>query len=371
MTNKEARRKSDAATDLTRDDIRAAVGAGMMSEAQAVSLIALADMRRGARAHISGTDEPFELFRGFNEIFIVVGLVILYSGWWGLTGPSLGRGAGGSVAWLYPVLAMGAVVLLARYFTLTRRMVAPSITLTIFFGLGALQLGLTIAWILDATFSIALVLGVGLSTLLLGGYYWIFRVPFTMALVAIGVFGTAFGLVTLDGTIPSDPSDLFLLTGEGPFAILTFVLGLVGLVIAMRFDMSDPHRITRRSASGFWLHIIAAPAIVNTVALSLFDVGSVLTQLLLVGFVALMAILAIIIDRRSLLVSGVGYIVALSFTVMEGSTYPTILLFGLGLIVLGAKWDVLRTWLMQTLPGFPGKDRLPPWTLMTSEETST
>jgi hypothetical protein len=26
-------------------------------------------------------DEPFELFKGFNEIFIVVGLVILTTGW--------------------------------------------------------------------------------------------------------------------------------------------------------------------------------------------------------------------------------------------------------------------------------------------------
>jgi hypothetical protein len=29
------------------------------------------------RAHLKGLDEPFELFKGFNEIFIVVGLTIL------------------------------------------------------------------------------------------------------------------------------------------------------------------------------------------------------------------------------------------------------------------------------------------------------
>ena len=51
-------------TGLTRDDIRAAVGSGMITEAQAASLIALADSRRGVREHMSGLDEPFELFRG-------------------------------------------------------------------------------------------------------------------------------------------------------------------------------------------------------------------------------------------------------------------------------------------------------------------
>jgi hypothetical protein len=29
---------------------------------------------------MTGLDEPFELFKGFNEIFIVVGLTILYLG---------------------------------------------------------------------------------------------------------------------------------------------------------------------------------------------------------------------------------------------------------------------------------------------------
>jgi hypothetical protein len=27
----------------------------------------------------------------------------------------------------------------------------------------------------------------------------------------------------------------------------------------MAFDMSDPHRVTRRAAQGFWLHVVARP----------------------------------------------------------------------------------------------------------------
>ena len=52
----------------------------------ATVLASLADSRQGARENLAPGDEPFELFRGFNEIFIVVGLSILYAGWAGLTG---------------------------------------------------------------------------------------------------------------------------------------------------------------------------------------------------------------------------------------------------------------------------------------------
>lgn len=356
-------------TGINRDDVRAAVGAGMMTEAQAASLIALADARRGVREHMSGLDEPFELFRGFNEIFIVVGLSILYLGWTGLTGLGLFEisGIGYVSAMIYAALSGVAVALLAQYFTLKRRMVAPSIALAIFFGISAAQFGMAIGWMLRAELPLTLTISAGISTLLLGVFYWRYRVPFTMALIAGGVFATCFGAVSIGGTLPEDPRDIFLLTAAGPFAILTMVLGLAGLAIALTFDMSDPHRITRRSASGFWLHVIAAPAIVNTVALTLFDVGSIPAQLALVGFVFAMALFAIAIDRRSFLVSGVGYIVALSFTVMEGAAFLSILILGVVLVLLGAKWEAIRRAIMIRLPDFPGKTRLPPWEMLTPE----
>lgn len=355
---------------VTRDDIRAAVGAGMITEAQAASLLALSDNRRGVRQHLSGLDEPFELFRGFNEIFIVVGLSILYMGWLGLTGLSLFEITNiGYVATLtYAALSAGAVALLARYFTLKRRMVAPSIALAIFFAISSGQFGMGLGWMLRTDLPATLTLSAGVATLLLCAYYWIFRVPFAMALIACGVFATSFGLVTLGGSIPTDPRDLFLLTAEGPFAVLTMVLGLVGLVVAMGFDMSDPHRLTRRAASGFWLHVIAAPAIVNTVALTLFDTGTLPAQLILIAFVLAIALFAITIDRRSFLVSGVGYIVALALTVMEGAAFLSILMLGFVLVILGAQWEVIRRTIMNTLPGFPGKTRLPPWDMLTAEE---
>lgn len=357
-------------TGVSRDDIRAAVGAGMLDEAQAASLIALAETRSGVRRHMTGLDEPFELFRGFNEVFIIVGLSILFSGWLGLTGITISNftANGYTLTLIYAAVAMAVIFLLARYFTLKRRMVGPSIALAVFFAQAAGQLGAALGWMMGIGLPEWLTMAAGTATVLLCLYYLWFRVPFTMALIAGGVFLTAFGLLSIGGTLPSDPADMFLLTNDGPFAVLTIALGLVGLVVAMWFDMSDPHRLTRRAQSGFWLHIIAAPAIVNTVALTLFEVGTLTAQLSLIAFVTAMALFAVVIDRRSFLVSAVGYIVALSVTVIEDQAFIAILLLGFGLVLLGAKWEAIRRALMKSLPAFPGKTRLPPWELLPIEE---
>jgi len=350
-------------SDVTRDDLRAAVAAGLMSEAQAASLISLAEERDGVRARSSGLDEPFELFKGFNEIFIVVGLSILFAGWMGVTGLSVfGATRGYILGLVFSLVSLGVVALLARYFTINRRMVAPSIALAVMFSLSALQFGLSFAAMINLPFQGSWTLAAAVSGTFLCLYYFFFRVPFTVALIAVSVGTTTFGVVTIGGTLPATATDFFLLSADGPFAILTIVLGVIGLAIAMAFDMSDPHRVTRRAASGFWLHVIAAPAIVNTVALSLFLEGGIGAQVVLLVFVFIMALFAVVIDRRSFLVSGVGYVVALSISVVEGdAAFFVILLLGASLVLLGAQWERLRGAIMRALPDFPGKTRLPPW----------
>lgn len=357
-------------SDVTRDDLRAAIGAGMLSEAQAASLISLAEEREGVRARRSGLDEPFELFKGFNEVFIVVGLSILYVGWAGITGVSVFTSSSGFILGMaFAAIGMGIVMLLARYFTLTRRMIAPSIALAIMFGLSSVHLGSSIANAFGLQFQPTLTIAAAIAVVSLSVYYYLFRVPFTVALIALSVATTAFGIATLGGRLPDNPADIFLLTANGSFAIITVVLGIIGVIIALAFDMSDPHRVTRRAASGFWLHVIAAPAIVNTVALTLFEQPDAGAQILLLLFILIMALFAVIIDRRSFLVAGVGYVVALSISVVEGEgAFLVILLLGAGLVLLGAQWEKLRGAIMRTLPTFPGKSKLPPWYIPETEK---
>ena len=140
-----------------------------------------------------------------------------------------------------------------------------------------------------------------------------------------------------------------------------WVLGLMVFAVAMVFDMSDPHRVTRRSANGFWLHVVAAPALVNTVALSLLDRDTSGANLVLLAFLALFAIVAIVIDRRSFLIAAIGYIVTLAATVLDGDGAAlTVLVLGIVLLLLGAFWERIRARILKLMPGFVPLHRLPP-----------
>ncbi|MCO6384175.1 hypothetical protein [Oceanicola sp. 502str15] len=348
---------------ITRDDIRAAVGAGKISEAQATAIVSLSDARRGARENLDGLDEPFELFKGFNEIFIVVGLWILYAGWSGLTGfSSFMTSNPEGPLFIFALIGMGTSCALAAYFTVRRRMIAPSITLAIMFALSAMQAGFVLGtFITDDQQGTVLIASLFCAATLL--VYWLlFRVPFAMFLIALATYASAFALTSLGGAELGSYQDVFLLSANASFAWITLALGLIGLTVALRFDMSDPHRVTRRASQGFWLHVIAAPAIVNTVALTLFQQGGVGAYAILLAFLTLMALFAIVIDRRSFLISGIGYVVALVTLVAEDGTWAFILLLGVFLVALGAFWETIRGGIMAGLPAFPGKDRLPPWT---------
>lgn len=350
------------AAALEKDDLRAAVAAGILSERQAASLSALALSRAGARENLAAGDEPFELFKGFNEIFIVVGLLILSAGWIGVNAVAfLGRISNPQqAAAFFGITSAIGLWLLSEYFIRRRRMVAPAIALSILFAVNA---GVSLVGYYAQIFMVAredfssLPFPMILATGALFVFWLRFRVPFALAMIALGCFAVALTIAATRAGSPGDVSDLFLLSAGGPFAWITLALGLAVFGVAMAFDMSDPHRVTRRSAQGFWLHLVAAPALVNTLALSLLDGGSEWVLLfVLLGF----ALVAIIIDRRSFLIAAIGYIVVLTTTVFDGeSAWTTVLALGLVLLLLGAFWENIRARVLRSLPFLPLK-RLPP-----------
>ena len=352
---------------LSVPDLRAAVSAGIVTEAQAAALLSLAHVRRGDRERAAPGDEPFELFRGFNEIFVVVGLLILASGWATVlalvSAATLSEVGTGVPAARF--LATAALIwALSEYFVRRRRMVAPAITLSILWGLNALlAFGVAFAnpiGVLEGDYD-RLAQGALLATGVMALHWARFRVPFAMALIALGLFGaTLLWLATSAGT-PTAIAELFLLSAEGPFALATLALGLAFFAAAMAFDMSDPHRVTRRASNGFWLHVVAAPAIANTVALTLLERGDAVAHAALLAFLAAISVVAIVIDRRSFLIAAVGYTVTLAAAIFGSDGFGAIIL-GLGatLLVLGASWERMRGTLLRAMPSFVPTRRLPP-----------
>ena len=350
---------------IERDDLRAGVAAGLLTERQAAGLARLAADRRDALDRAPSQEEPFELFRGFNEIFIVVGLAILASGWIGVWAVASTTSENFKIFWTIAGFAtLGVIALLSEYFVRRRRMIAPAIALTL--GWMASALGVT-----GLTYDSVTVLGgfdlpravapLALSTAALALYWWRYRVPFAMALIALGAFATLLVGLSVASGAAATPRDLFVLSGQGLLAWATLALGLALFALAMRFDMSDPHRMTLRSANGFWLHVVAAPAIVNTLAITLIDLGGPSGMMALAILLLAVAFVAVVIDRRSFLISAAGYVVVLvSRPGGEGEgTALAVLALGAGLVALGAGWQGFRRRALGPVPRAL-RDRLPP-----------
>lgn len=346
---------------ITPEDLRLAVNRGLISDEQADGLMAIADTRRPPEAEpglgpaLGAREEPLLLYRGFNEIFIVVGLIILFGGWMVLLFEKVAE------SWFSPSASLGAqgltlLVLLAaqQYFTRRRRMMAPSILLG---GLTALSLAL-LGQTLGAVLSLSLLQGGYLSAAAAGlgmALHWRwFRLPFDMVLIALA----ALRALQL-WFAPSNLHPLEVLLPGGALPVAASVgFGVLAFTLAMAFDLSDPERRTPRSQAGFWLHVVAAMAIVGPLAQRLIGEGRE-AQWLLLGLLALLALVALVIDRRSFLVSGAAYAAWLIFD-MTGGSLLTVLGLGAALVLLGTQWDMLRALLLRALPNFPGKHRLPP-----------
>ncbi|MFT4701210.1 MAG: hypothetical protein ACI9ND_002039 [Yoonia sp.] len=348
---------------IETDDIRASVAAGILTERQAASLTALAHSRRGAREGLHPGDEPFELFKGFNEIFIIVGLLILSLGWAGLISAMFDTqiiGLRYAALW-YGIPGAVVLWLLSEYFIWRRRMVGPAIALSILFAINA---GATLIAYFANPFMIgqldlsSLQFPLAMTTIAVAAFWLRFRVPFAMAMIAVSLFLVAMMAAAINQGSPESATDIFLLSAGGPFAWITLGLGIAIFAAAMAFDMSDPHRVTRRAANGFWLHVVAAPAMVNTIALSLIDDENLIA---LLAFLAVIAVIAMIIDRRSFLITAIGYVVAVAGTVFGGDGIATtIIALGIILLILGAFWEKFRAQLLRRLPSFIPLHRLPP-----------
>lgn len=349
---------------MTPEDLRAAVAAGIVTEAQAASLSALANDRSGKRATLPAEDEPFEFFRGFSEIFISIGLVILLVGVTAL----LAAFGGFALLTLVPLATAAIAWWWAGYFTLKRRMTLPSMVLATAFGIGIAIFVFTVLGNAGQDHRMTAILGFALSAFAMVAWYRRFRLPFSAFLtggfVLAAIYAFTASASNLAGLFTGFQGyrSLFDL-GESPaFASATLVFGIGAFLTGMWFDIRDPYRLGRYAATAFWCHLLAAPALVNTVAVTLLNGGGI--GFLTIALV-LITVLALVIDRRSFLTAAIAYIaIVIAWVMGEGAgTSWIFVLLALGAFItaIGTWWVQLRAKAMQMLPDFPGKSRLPPY----------
>jgi hypothetical protein len=151
----------------------------------------------------------------------------------------------------------------------------------------------------------------------------------------------------------------------------------------MRYDMSDRERLTRRADCAFWLHLLAAPLIVhslislivlnfiaNTNAVNFAAITNTVAGAIML-IVAVLAIIAIAIDRRALLVSALLYVGIVIAYAIGGNWatrtgpdtslvfFGTLVILGVFVITLGIGWMPLRRGLIGLISSSIAA-RLPP-----------
>jgi uncharacterized membrane protein YfcA len=338
----------------SEDDLEAAVVAGVVDRPTVERMrVFLAQSHRTTLVD----EEHFRLISGFNDIFVSIASILLLValGWIGQAIP-LGMAEGPRP--LGGLLVAAASWGLAEVFTARRRMALPSILLLAGFVGGLFE---ATGSVFGAVYDVAgrspngtvvgsLMLAGSAAVAAVGAYiHWRrFHVPITIAAGAGALVAVALGL--LAAAVPDAPNHLTL---------PAFIAGLCVFAFAMRWDMSDPRRETRRSDVAFWLHLLAAPLIVHPVfaMMGLLDGGVGLGGAgVVVLLYVVLGLVALAIDRRALMVSALAYVLyALSalfreFGALSLNVALTALVLGSALLLLSAYWTLVRSAVLALLP---------------------
>jgi hypothetical protein len=342
---------------LKDTDIDAAVAKGLMTEAQAAELRELARQRAAEQSH----EERFRFLKGFNDVFFTIGVVLFLLG----------------AAFFMPPGTSGIVVMaalvwgLAEFLVKRLRLVLPGILLAVAFVVLVLaasvglpvegRLGSDFEWHWPTDWSLlqalrnypggplAFTVRALVPAAAAAAFYWRFKLPFALLPLAASLVIAAFGVASL--LLPHAPA-----VADTLFSLVS---GLTVFAAAMSFDMSDRERVTRRADCAFWLHLLAAPLIVRS-AMSLgalplaSGAGSGTPALAVIVIVAVLALVALLIDRRALLVAGLAYLGGAIGYLLSGNPgatlAATLVILGAIVLTLGAGWVPLRRLLLALLP---------------------
>ncbi|WP_174287330.1 hypothetical protein [Sphingomonas bacterium] len=357
----------------------------MYSEAEIESAVAAGNLTPEAaaalRAHVSGIrsapgadEEQFRLVTGFNDIFVAIAgiLVLVGAGW-----------LGGSVApWLAGVAVAAAAWGMAEYFTLQRRMALPSIIFVLAFVGGLYLGGLALYPYLAGPYesvgipqypgfwgvfagaggsrSFLLVQAASAAIVVVACWaHWRrFAVPITIALGVGAIARLVFTLIA----VAAYPN-----LGQWLLGVV-LIGGLAIFAYAMWWDMQDRARLTRRSDVAFWLHLAASPLIVHPIFMLIginlvamhgagTDTGhATLAAVLALIVYAALAVVALAVDRRAILVSALAYVLVAAIYLISrigasGAGFAVaIIVIGSSLLMLSAFWQSMRRALLPLLP---------------------
>lgn len=331
---------------LGPDDVRAAIAAGLLTDAQARALAAFSAARAEPLApppaDASADEENVRFVTSFNDVFVTIGILLLV----GATGFLLAGHSALAAAGAALVLIWGLSEIFARRW----RMAFPSLILTAGLVASAAATGATAAHAVGAGEPLAAI-AAGLTALIIGYLHWRrFGVPISVAAAVAGAGLTALAL--LHAVAPR--------LIEDHAAPVLLGLGLAVFGLAMWWDASDRARRTRRTDVAFWLHVLAAPLIVHPlVSTAGLEIGALRPDVAAIIFAlfAVLAFVALVVDRRALLVSALVYLGVSTGTLIdrfgwaiESSGPLAVGVVGAVVLVLAVGWAPLRRLALRPVP---------------------
>ncbi len=333
------------ARPIDGDDLAAAVAAGVVPADTARALARFVAARPADRpAETASADEENVRFvTSFNDVFVTIGILLVGAATVLILGEHSKVAASAATA----VLAWGLSEVFSRHW----KMAFPSIVLVAALTVSAGVFGATLADRLGAPTGVSGI-AAGAAALAAGAAHWRrFGVPISIAGAFAGAGFLIFAL--LHGAFPG--------TLDDHSAPVLLILGLVAFGLAMWWDASDRERRTRRTDVAFWLHVLAAPAIVHpliaTASGSVFGAVGTDRPATILAIYAGLALVALIVDRRALLVSGLLYLGVGTGTLIErlgwaAASTGSVAAGLVGAVVLGLAvgWTPLRNLILRGTP---------------------
>lgn len=260
--------------------------------------------------------EQLRFVRNFGDVFVALGVVLVV-----LAGHFLAQGP------LALGACMAACVAASEFLVKRKRLVLPGMALLL--GL----LSYLDEWLVFPEGGMGWLLYAAVAAL----YYWRYRLPFAfMVIVACLALAVYQQLVVMG-------------VSRHVYLWITVGLGLLVFTVAMWFDRQDTVRATRFSDTAFWLHLVAAPMITHGVMLTYITSTQSFGGVIPVVFYLLFAAVALFVDRRALVISGVAYMIGTllvngyrhQFLSLDNALWVVVAL-GVVAVLVGVYWYPLR-----------------------------
>lgn len=277
-----------------------------------------------ADAQSDNREEPLKFIRSFGDVFIALGVILL------VIGINMSHLSG-----YYNLIPVVGFVAVAEWLVRVRRLALPGIAILLAI-LFFVNKAVTFDHEQATLFGLAIL---SLSSLL---FYLRYRMPFSLLPLAAGL--VAMVIIQLGIDVIEHP-------------IIFVGLGLIVFVAAMWFDSQDTQRRSHLSDSAFWLHLLAAPLIVHgaMVSMLLSDqswINAMNKEMLMVLFFTSFFLVALLIDRRAMLISTQLYAIYALTQLLQGqlSSVQNVMIYvvmalGLFVIFFGTYWYKTR-WLI-------------------------